>query len=196
MTERLKISFFSLLFVLSVTGVTVNAQITPSVSAEGHVTAEIIPVFSASETSQLNFGKFSPGPQGGKIVLSPQSTISTIGTIFKGVGSHNAASFLVTGENVLTQKDVLTLTQLLQDQADEGVSKYFDIYIIEVQGKRTPGTGTTFEEQVEAALQNESMVGYINALVDCKVTKVNRDIPEKNTVVSSREFKYSYMLPR
>jgi len=98
MTERLKISFFSLLFVLSVTGVTVNAQITPSVSAEGHVTAEIIPVFSASETSQLNFGKFSPGPQGGKIVLSPQSTISTIGTIFKGVGSHNAASFLVTGD--------------------------------------------------------------------------------------------------
>jgi len=91
---------------------------------------------------------------------------------------------------------VLTLTQLLQDQADEGVSKYFDIYIIEVQGKRTPGTGTTFEEQVEAALQNESMVGYINALVDCKVTKVNRDIPEKNTVVSSRDFKYSYMLPR
>ena len=111
-------------------------------------------------------------------------------------GTFTYASFLVTGENVLTQKDVLTLTQLLQDQADEGVSKYFDIYIIEVQGKRTPGTGTTFEEQIEAALQNESMVGYIEALVDCKVTKVNRDVPEKNTVVSSRDFKYSYKLPR
>ncbi|MGI5881250.1 MAG: hypothetical protein ACOX6L_11860 [Syntrophomonadaceae bacterium] len=111
-------------------------------------------------------------------------------------GTFTYASFLVNGYNVLTTEDKLILTQLLQDQADEGVSKYFDIYIIEVQGKRTPGTGTTFEEQIEAALQNESMVGYINALVDCKVTKVNRDIPEKNTVVSSREFKYSYMLPR
>ena len=76
------------------------------------------------------------------------------------------------------------------------LSKYFDIYIIEVQGKRTPTAGMTFEEQVEAVLQNESIVGYIEALVDCKVTKVNRDIPEKNTVVSSREFKYSYKLPR
>ena len=111
-------------------------------------------------------------------------------------GTFTYASFLVNGYNVLTTEDKLTLTKLLQDQADEGVSKYFDIYIIEVQGKRTPGTGTTFEEQIEAALQNESMVGYIEALVDCKVTKVNRDVPEKNTVVSSREFKYSYKLPR
>jgi len=110
--------------------------------------------------------------------------------------SFSYASFLVTGENVITQKDVLTLSNLLQDQADEGQSKYFDIYIIEVQGKRTPQAGMTFEEQVEAVLQNESIVGYVEALVDCKVTKVNRDIPEKNVVVSSREGKYSYKLPR
>ncbi len=111
-------------------------------------------------------------------------------------GNFSYASFLVTGDNVITQKDVLTLSQLLQDQADEGLSKYFDIYIIEVQGKRTPAAGMTFEEQVETVLQNESMVGYIEALVDCKVAKTNRDIPEKNTVVSSREFKFSYKLPR
>jgi len=111
-------------------------------------------------------------------------------------GSFSYASFLVNGDNVLTQKDVLMLSQLLQDQADEGVSKYFDIYIIEVQGKRTPGSGQTFEELVETTLQNESMVGYIEALVDAKVTKVNRDIPEKNTVISSREFKFSYKIPR
>lgn len=111
-------------------------------------------------------------------------------------GSFTYASFLVTGENVITQKDVLTLTQLLQDQADEGLSKYFDIFIIEVQGKRTPAAGMSFEEQVETVLANANIVGYIEALVDCKVTKVNRDIPEKNTVVSSREFKYSFKLPR
>jgi len=111
-------------------------------------------------------------------------------------GNFSYGSFLVTGENVLTKGEVLALTHLLQDQADEGLSKYFDIYIIEVQGKRTPSTGTTFEEQVEAVLQNESMVGAIECLVDCKITKTNRDIPEKNTVISSREFKFSYKLPR
>jgi hypothetical protein len=93
--KRLKRLTFSLLYILHITGISVNAQ---PVSATGHVIAEIIPVFSASETSQLNFGKFSPGPQGGMIILTPQSTISVIGSVFKGIGSHNAASFFVSGD--------------------------------------------------------------------------------------------------
>lgn len=93
--KRLKILFFSLICLLHVYGFNVSAQ---PVSATGHVFAEIIPVFSASETSQLNFGKFSPGPQGGMIILTPQSTISVIGSVFKGIGSHNAASFYVSGD--------------------------------------------------------------------------------------------------
>ena len=96
--KRLKIFIFSLIFILHFTGVNVSAQITPPVSATGHVIAEIIPVFSASETSQLNFGKFSPGPQGGMIILTPQSTISVLGSIFRGIGSHNAASFYISGD--------------------------------------------------------------------------------------------------
>lgn len=96
--RRLKIIIFSLICLLPVTGGKVLAQVTLPVSATGHVIAEIIPVFSASETSQLNFGKFSPGPQGGMIIITPQSTISVIGSVFKGVGSHNAASFYVSGD--------------------------------------------------------------------------------------------------
>lgn len=69
-----------------------------STSATGHIFAEIIPVFSAREIAQLNFGRFSPGPQGGKIVLSPQNTISVQGSVFIGTGSHNAASYYVTGD--------------------------------------------------------------------------------------------------
>jgi len=96
--KRLKILIFSLLYILHVTGISMSAQTGTPVSATGHVIAEIIPVFSASETSQLNFGKFSPGPQGGMIILTPQSTISVIGSVFKGIGSHNAASFYVSGD--------------------------------------------------------------------------------------------------
>jgi len=32
----------------------------------------------------------------------------------------------------------------LEDQQDEGQAKYFDIYIIEVQGNRTPSSGQRF----------------------------------------------------
>jgi len=96
--RRLKILFFSLFCLLQITGIKICAQTEPPVSATGHIYAEIIPVFSASETAQLNFGKFSPGPQGGLIILTPQSTISVMGSVFKGIGSHNAASFYVSGD--------------------------------------------------------------------------------------------------
>lgn len=95
---RLKILFFSLLLVFDITGRNLNAQVTPPGSATGHVIAEIIPIFSATETSQLNFGRFSPGPEGGKIILTPQGTVSLLGSIFKGPGTINAASFYVTGD--------------------------------------------------------------------------------------------------
>lgn len=94
---RLYRIYYTLLFLFVLTGTGVFAQVTPPASATGHVIAEIIPVFSASETSQLNFGRFSPGPLGGKIILTPQSTISVLGSVFKGPGTHNAASFYVSG---------------------------------------------------------------------------------------------------
>jgi hypothetical protein len=97
MTRLIKI-FYSLIFFINVITVGVTAQVTPPVSATGHVTAEIVPIFSASETAQMNFGKFSPGPQGGEIILTPESTVSVLGSIFKGSGIHNAASFYVSGD--------------------------------------------------------------------------------------------------
>ena len=95
---RLYRIYNSLLFIFVLNGTGVFAQVTSSASATGHVIAEIIPVFSASETSQLNFGRFSPGPQGGKIILTPHGTISVLGSVFKGPGTHNAASFYISGD--------------------------------------------------------------------------------------------------
>jgi hypothetical protein len=89
---------FSFVFFSLVWNEVLFCQATPQVSATGRVTAEVISVFAASETSQMNFGKFSPGPEGGEIILTPQSTVSILGSIFKGPGTHNAASFYVTGD--------------------------------------------------------------------------------------------------
>ena len=97
MTIQLKIVLsLGVLFVLNLNHI--HAQETQSISATGHVYAEIIPVFSANEVTRMNFGRFSPGPQGGRIILTPQSTVSVQGSIVTGVGSHNAASFEVSGD--------------------------------------------------------------------------------------------------
>jgi len=129
--KRLKRLIFSLILLLHVSWNFVSAQSGTPMSATGHVIAEVIPVFTASETSQLNFGKFSPGPQGGMIILTPQSTISVIGSVFKGIGSHNAASFFVSGDanaaysiSLPTNPVVLThtsnaKTMLIQDWVSE-----------------------------------------------------------------------------
>jgi hypothetical protein len=61
-------------------------------------TAEVIEALTTTETSQLNFGRFSPETQGGKIVLTPDGGISTQGTVVLGGGTHNPASFYITGQ--------------------------------------------------------------------------------------------------
>ncbi len=93
------IKYFFSLALLFIPGMASYAQPSQPVSATGHITAEVISVFSASETSQMNFGRFSPGPQGGEIILTPESTISVLGSVFAGTGTHNAASFYVAGDN-------------------------------------------------------------------------------------------------
>jgi hypothetical protein len=95
--SRLIISICSLLFLLWGPVSNLSGQIATA-SANGDIFAEVIPVFSARETAQMNFGKFSPGPQGGEIILTPESTVFTLGSVFKGPGTHNAASFYVSGD--------------------------------------------------------------------------------------------------
>lgn len=95
--NRLK-SIFSLISIFLLLTSILSAQTNVSASATGRITAEIIPIFSAVETSQLNFGRFSPGPQGGEIILTPESTISVLGSVYAGSGLHNAASFYVSGD--------------------------------------------------------------------------------------------------
>jgi hypothetical protein len=63
----------------------------------------------------------------------------------------------VNGANVMTRAELLALTHALENQADEGQAVYFDIYIIEVQGNRTPESGQSFQELADAVLANENI---------------------------------------
>ena len=76
----------------------VNAQ--ASVSAS--MFAQVIAALTATETSQLSFGKFSPQTNGGEIHLSPQGVRSVSGNVILSGGGHSAGGFIITGEDQAT----------------------------------------------------------------------------------------------
>ena len=95
--NRLTIYVFIInLVVLS--GTEAYSQASYTLTVTGQITAEVLPVFTASETSQMDFGRFSPGPQGGEIILTPLGSVSVNGSIYMGNGVHNPASFYLTGD--------------------------------------------------------------------------------------------------
>lgn len=77
-----------------------NARAQASVSA--HATAEVIQALTATETAELNFGRFSPETAGGEVKLTPLGVRSSSGTVALSGGTHNAASFYITGQYDVT----------------------------------------------------------------------------------------------
>jgi hypothetical protein len=61
-------------------------------------TAEVIEALSTQEINQLNFGRFSPETQGGKIILTPDGVRTAEGTVALAGGTHNSATFYITGQ--------------------------------------------------------------------------------------------------
>ena len=96
--KRQRLNLISLICLFFAAAIAAEAQPGMSSTVTGHITAEVISTLSAIETSQLSFGKFSPGPQGGDLILTPHNTISVLGSVWPGSGTHNAASFYVTGD--------------------------------------------------------------------------------------------------
>jgi hypothetical protein len=60
--------------------------------------AEVIAALTATETSQMNFGRFSPEVQGGQIVLSPGGERNSLGSVILGGGNAQPGIFTITGE--------------------------------------------------------------------------------------------------
>lgn len=128
------------------------AQTSNPVSATGYIYAEIIPIFTASEMSQLNFGRFSPGYQGGEIILSPESTVSVLGSVYKGSGSHNAASFSVSGDADAAFSVTLPSSPVVLTHSTEAKTLLVDNWV----SVPSRGTGT-------GVLQNGYQVVYVGA---------------------------------
>lgn len=136
----------SLIFTLFA-GTTVKGQ----VSATGHVFAEVVESLTASETSSLDFGRFAPQTEGGRIMVSATGERSASGTVALGNGTNHAASFLVTGQDdaafaISLPAGPIYLTNSnngSQMQVGEWVSNLSSGYGILDQGVKTVTVGAT-----------------------------------------------------
>lgn len=69
----------------------------PQASVSAQAFAEIISALTATETSQLNFGKFSPEVQGGQVTITPDGARTTNGSVILSGGTANSGIFYITG---------------------------------------------------------------------------------------------------
>jgi hypothetical protein len=150
--KRLYKILSSLSCLLYLSGGMAFSQATPPATATGHIFAEIIPMFTAIETAQMNFGKFAPGPQGGEIILTPESTVSVLGSVYKGVGTHNAASFYISGDLDAAYSITLPASPVILTH----ISNAKTMKIEKWMSVPAPGTGT-------GKLQDGFQVVYVGA---------------------------------
>jgi hypothetical protein len=128
------------------------SQSSTSVTVTGQIFAEVMSVFAASETAQLNFGKFSPGPQGGEIILTPSGSVSVLGSIYMGNGVHNPASFYVTGDVDASFSISLPVNPVILRHISSSRTMLVDSW----NSNPAPGTGT-------GMLQNGYQIVYVGA---------------------------------
>ena len=88
MTRIILTALFLLLF-------TIKGWTQASVTAQAF--AEVIAALTATETSQMNFGRFSPEVNGGQIVLSPSGVRTTQGSVVLSGGAAQPGVFTITG---------------------------------------------------------------------------------------------------
>jgi hypothetical protein len=91
-----------------------------------HATAEVILALTATETSQLNFGRFSPETAGGEVKITPQGVRTSSGTVMLSAGVHNSASFFLTGQYEATVSITLPQGAVMLTSTEN--SKSMEVY--------------------------------------------------------------------
>ena len=76
----------------------VVSEVKAQAKVSARVTAQVVEALTTKETAQLNFGRFSPDTQGGKVILTPEGVRTSQGTVVLAGGIHNSASFYITGQ--------------------------------------------------------------------------------------------------
>ena len=88
--------------ILIMLAVVLSFKVQAQASVTAGMFAEVIAAITATENSQMSFGKFSPGVTGGEIHLSPEGVRTITGSVVLSGGGQSAGSFLITGEDQAT----------------------------------------------------------------------------------------------
>ncbi|MFZ4401750.1 MAG: DUF4402 domain-containing protein [Bacteroidales bacterium] len=111
----------------------VSLSASGQVTCTGHVFAEIVPVTVASEIRPLSFGQFSTMGSGGDVVVSPQGTRSSNGSVLLSESVAHQGLFSVFGsENNSIQ--VILPTSPVYIYHENGVNyMYLDTWTVDMK---------------------------------------------------------------
>ena len=88
---------YRFLIVISLLLITSSKDVLSQSNVTAQAFAEVIEALSATETDQLNFGRFSTETNGGNIIISPDGNRSSQGSVILVNGPHSPGKFQVTG---------------------------------------------------------------------------------------------------
>lgn len=97
MQSKIKKLLLLVFTIALIQGLTIR-KATAQASVTATATAQVIAGLTATENAQLNFGRFSPETQGGKVIITPEGARTVQGTVVLGGGAANSAIFTITGE--------------------------------------------------------------------------------------------------
>ncbi|MCB9014285.1 MAG: DUF4402 domain-containing protein [Lentimicrobiaceae bacterium] len=144
----------AVLFILLVSG-----KAWSQAAVTGQAFAEVIAALTATETSQMNFGRFSPETNGGQIVLTPDGVRSAQGSVVLGGGLAQPGIFNITGA-----PDATFTIQLPNEPAyltHQGSNKTMQVTSWESNPPAGTGTGTLNGGEEIVSIGATLMVGSI-----------------------------------
>jgi hypothetical protein len=113
-------------------------QVQAQTSVSSQIFAEIIEALTATETAQLNFGKFFPQAEGGQVQVTPDGVRLAYGSVSLGGGSHSQASYEVAGEDGVSFTILLPQVPTVITNIDNSKT----MFVEEWQSTPPPGEGS------------------------------------------------------
>lgn len=131
--KNYKIQLISIFTITAMISFGLQAQVTIT----SQVYAEVVEALTASETSQLNFGKFFPQAGGGQIEISPQGTRQASGSTTLSGGSSSPASYEICGADGVSFTIILPPKPAILTNIDNSKTMVIDNW----KSSPSPGQG-------------------------------------------------------
>jgi hypothetical protein len=111
MNKSKKIKNMMRIILLALISVIFSGHAYSQASVTAQMFAEVVEALTATENSQLSFGRFTPETNGGEIRLTPDGIRFVNGNVILSGGGHSAGSFIITGEDKATYSITLPTSQ-------------------------------------------------------------------------------------